>query len=340
MRGTPSFCSDPPNPSIAPGLAPMLASLILGFVLLVVGGESLVRGAVATATRLGLSPLFIGIVLVGFGTSTPELVTSVQAALAGSPGIAVGNIVGSNIANILLILGVGALLLPMACHPGAFYRDGTVLVLSAAALGAVVLVGALDRWTGLAFVAALLAYVVFTYVRESDSPDEAAQMHEAEAALQLTEQPMPLWLALLIALAGIALTIVGARLLVSGAIELATAMGVSETLIGLTVVAVGTSLPELVTAVIAALKKEADVAFGNIVGSNIYNTLGILGITATVQPLDVPREIADFDIWVMLAATVLLLFFAISGWRVSRREGAVLLALYAAYVGYLAWDLF
>ncbi|HRY23432.1 MAG TPA: calcium/sodium antiporter [Geminicoccaceae bacterium] len=318
----------------------MLASLILGFVLLVVGGESLVRGAVATATRLGLSPLFIGIVLVGFGTSTPELVTSVQAALAGSPGIAVGNIVGSNIANILLILGVGALLLPMACHPGAFYRDGTVLVLSAAALGAVVLVGALDRWTGLAFVAALLAYVAFTYVRESDSPDEAAQMHEAEAALQLTEQPMPLWLALLIALAGIALTIVGARLLVSGAIELATAMGVSETLIGLTVVAVGTSLPELVTAVIAALKKEADVAFGNIVGSNIYNTLGILGITATVQPLDVPREIADFDIWVMLAATVLLLFFAISGWRVSRREGAVLLALYAAYVGYLAWDLF
>jgi len=318
----------------------MLASLILGFVLLVVGGESLVRGAVATATRLGLSPLFIGIVLVGFGTSTPELVTSVQAALAGSPGIAVGNIVGSNIANILLILGVGALLLPMACHPGLLSRDGTVLVLSAAALGAVVLVGALDRWTGLAFVAALLAYVAFTYVRESDSPDEAAQMHEAEAALQLTEQPMPLWLALLIALAGIALTIVGARLLVSGAIELATAMGVSETLIGLTVVAVGTSLPELVTAVIAALKKEADVAFGNIVGSNIYNTLGILGITATVQPLDVPREIADFDIWVMLAATVLLLFFAISGWRVSRREGAVLLALYAAYVGYLAWDLF
>ncbi len=316
----------------------MLVSLILGFVLLVVGGESLVRGAVATATRLGVSPLFIGIVLVGFGTSTPELVTSLQAALAGSPGIAVGNVVGSNIANILLILGIGALLLPMACHPEAFYRDGTVLVLSAAALGAVVLVGVLDRWTGLAFVAGLLAYVAFTYVRESDSPDEAAQMREAEAALQLTEQPMPLWLALVIALVGIALTIFGARLLVTGAIELATAMGVSQTIIGLTVVAVGTSLPELVTAVIAALKKEADVAFGNIVGSNIYNTLGILGITAAVQPLEVPREIADFDIWVMLVATVLLLFFATSGWRVSRREGAVLLALYVAYVSYLAWD--
>ncbi len=315
----------------------MLVSLILGFVLLVVGGEGLVRGAVATATRLGVSPLFTGIVLVGFGTSTPELVTSVQAALAGSPGIAVGNIVGSNIANILLILGLGALLLPMACRPEAFYRDGTVLVLSSVALGAVVLTGALDRWTGLVFIAALLAYLVFTYVKESDSPGEAARRHEAGAALQLPEQPMPLWLALIVALVGIALTVVGARLLVAGAIELATQLGVSQTIIGLTVVAVGTSLPELVTAVIAALKKQADVAFGNIVGSNIYNILGILGITAVVQPLDVPREIADFDIWVMLAATVLLLFFAISGWRVSRREGGVLLALYVAYVGYLGW---
>ena len=316
----------------------MLASLILGFVLLVVGGEGLVRGAVASATRLGVSPLFIGIVLVGFGTSTPELVTSLQAALAGSPGIAVGNVVGSNIANILLILGLSALLLPLACHPEAFYRDGTVVVLSSAALGVVVLVGAIDRWAGFALIVALLAYVTFTYVRESESPDEAAQVHEAGAVLQLPQHPMPLWLALLIALAGITLTVAGARLLVRGAIDLATIMGVSQTIIGLTVVAVGTSLPELVTAVIAALRKQPDVAFGNIVGSNIYNTLGILGITAVVRPLEVPREIADFDIWVMLAATVLLLFFAISGWRVSRREGGILLVLYAAYVGYLGWE--
>ncbi len=316
----------------------MLASLILGFVLLVVGGEGLVRGAVATATRLGVSPLFIGIVLVGFGTSTPELVTSLQAALAGSPGIAVGNVVGSNIANILLILGLSALLLPLACRPEAFFRDGTVVVLSAAALGVVVVAGALDRWTGLVFVAALIAYVAFTYFKESDDPDEAAGLYEAEAALQLPQHPMPLWLALLVALAGVALTVAGARLLVSGAIALATLMGISQTVIGLTVVAVGTSLPELVTAVIAALKKQADVAFGNIIGSNIYNSLGILGITSLVRPLDVPREIANFDIWVMLAATVLLLFFAISGWRVSRREGAVLLALYVAYVGHLGWD--
>jgi cation:H+ antiporter len=315
----------------------MVLSLVAGFVLLVLGGEALVRGAVATATHLGLSPLFIGIVLVGFGTSSPELVTSLQAAFAGSPGIAVGNVVGSNIANILLILGIGALLLPVACDPKAFYRDGTVVGLSALCLAAVVLVGYLDRWTGLGFVAALLAYIVFTYVKESRNPDEAAKLHEAEAEQHLSKQPMKLPLALAFAIGGIGLTIYGAKLLVDGAIALAATAGISEAVIGLTVVAVGTSLPELVTAIIAAIRKHGDVAFGNILGSNIYNTFGILGITAAVHPLDVPFEIIEFDIWVMLAATVLLLFFAVSGWVVSRREGAVLLGLYVTYIGMLAW---
>jgi len=317
----------------------MLLSLVAGFVLLVLGGEALVRGAVATALGLGLSPLFIGIALVGFGTSTPELVTSLQAAFAGSPGIAVGNVVGSNIANILLILGIGALLLPVVCAPKAFYRDGTVVALSAAILAAIVMVGHLDRWTGIGFIAALLAYIVFTYVKESRSPDESAAMHEAEteAELPLSGKPMGLPAALGFAIGGIALTIVGARLLVDAAIELAAVAGVSEAVVGLTVVAVGTSLPELVTAVIAALRKQGDVALGNILGSNIYNIFGILGITAAVHPLDVPVEIIEFDIWVMLAATVMLLFFAVSGWIVSRREGAVLLALYVVYLGVLGW---
>jgi cation:H+ antiporter len=315
----------------------MVLSLVAGFVLLVLGGETLVRGSVATATRLGLSPLFIGIVLVGFGTSSPELVTSLQAAFAGSPGIAVGNVVGSNIANILLILGLGALLLPIVCDPKAFYRDGTVVGVSALILAGVVMIGHLDRWTGLAFVAALLAYIVFTYIKESRTPDEAAALHEAEAALQVGDKPMRLPLALALAIGGIGLTIYGAKLLVDGAITLAATYGVSEAVIGLTVVAVGTSLPELVTAIIAAIKKHGDVAFGNILGSNIYNTFGILGITAAVHPLDVPFEIIEFDIWVMLVATVLLLFFAVSGWVVSRREGAVLLGLYVLYLAILAW---
>ncbi len=315
----------------------MVVSLVAGFALLVLGGEALVRGAVATATRLGLSPLFIGIVLVGFGTSSPELVTSLQAAFAGSPGIAVGNVVGSNIANILLILGIGALLRPIVCERKAFIRDGSVVALSALLLAAVVMVGHLDRWTGLALVAALLTYIVFTYVKESRSPDEAAAVYEAEAALQTTAVPMPLPLALLFAIGGIGLTIYGAKLLVEGAIALATTFAISEAVIGLTVVAVGTSLPELVTAIIAAVKKHGDVALGNILGSNIYNTFGILGITAAVHPLDVPHEIIEFDIWVMLAATVLMLWFAVSGWIVSRREGALLLGFYVLYIGILAW---
>jgi cation:H+ antiporter len=315
----------------------MLLSLLAGFVLLVLGGEALVRGAVATATQLGLSPLFIGIVLVGFGTSTPELVTSLQAAFAGSPGIAVGNVVGSNIANILLILGIGALLLPVACDPKAFYRDGMVLSFSALALTVVVLFGYLDRWSGLALIAAMLAYVLFTYLKETRSPDEAAAVYEAEATLQMGSRKLTLAVALALAFGGIAMTVVGARFLVGGAIELAASAGISEAVIGLTVVAVGTSLPELVTAIIAAIKKQGDVAFGNIIGSNIYNTFGILGITAAVHPLEVPVEIIEFDIWVMLAATVMLLFFAVSGWIVSRREGAILLGLYVVYVGVLGW---
>lgn len=315
----------------------MLLSLLAGFVLLVVGGEALVRGAVATATRLGLSPLFIGIALVGFGTSSPELVTSLQAAFAGSPGIAVGNVVGSNIANILLILGISALLLPVVCDPKAFFRDGAVVAFSALVLAVVVVVGTLDRWVGLAFVLAILAYIAFTYLKESRQPDEAAAVYEAEAALQSWEQPMALPLALLFAIGGIALTVAGARLLVGAAIELAAVAGISETIVGLTVVAVGTSLPELVTGVIAAVKKQSDVAFGNVLGSNIYNTFGILGITAAVHPLEVPVEIIELDIWVMLAATIMLLFFAVSGWRVSRREGAALLGLYVAYIGATAW---
>jgi cation:H+ antiporter len=315
----------------------MLLSLLAGFVLLVLGGEALVRGSVAAAAALGLSPLFIGIALVGFGTSTPELVTSLQAAFAESPGIAVGNVVGSNIANILLILGIGALLLPVACEPKAFYRDGAVLAASALALTVVVLLGYLDRLSGVAFILAVLAYVFFTYVKESRNPDEAAVVYEAEAALQMGSRKLTILAALALAIGGIVVTVLGARLLVGGAIELAATAGVSEAVIGLTVVAVGTSLPELVTAIIAAIKKQGDVAFGNIIGSNIYNTFGILGITAAVHPLEVPVEIIEFDIWVMLAATVMLLFFAVSGWRVSRREGAALFALYGLYIGVLAW---
>jgi cation:H+ antiporter len=309
--------------------------LMAGFLLLVAGGDSLVRGAVAVARRFGVSPLLIGLTLVGFGTSTPELITSVQAALVGSPGIAFGNVVGSNTANILLILGIAALISPLRTSRDAFRRDGSVVFLAALACAGVVLFGRLDRPIGIVLVVLLVAYVVYTYRLERVVHDPSAVMHEAEASAAEPAPTRP-WVAVLFTVGGMALTILGARFLVDGAIELARAAGVSETIVGVTIVAVGTSLPEFVTSVMAAVRRQSDVAFGNIVGSNIYNVLGILGVTAIVRPIPVPPEIARLDIWVMLLATVLLLVFSVTGWRVTRTEGGVLLAAYVAYVGYLA----
>jgi cation:H+ antiporter len=309
-------------------------NIALGLVLLLVGGELLVRGAVASAKALGVSPLLIGLTLVGFGTSTPELVTSVTAALNGSPGIAVGNVVGSNIANILFILGLSAVIYPMAVNPKGFKRDAFMVSAAALACMAVVLYGRMGMVVGLAFIASLLAYIVFVYVQEKQSPDEAAVVaeHRAEDA-----RPGPKAMALSVAMAvvGIAITIFGARFLVDGAIDLAKGLGVSDTIIGLTIVAVGTSMPELVTSVMAAIRKHADVAYGNIVGSNIFNVLFILGTTSVIQPIDMPRQIAAFDIWVMLAATGLLVYFARTGAKLQRWEGWVFVAAYVGYTAYL-----
>jgi cation:H+ antiporter len=286
--------------------------IAVGLVLLTSGGELLVRGSVSLARRLGVSPLLIGLTLVGVGTSTPELITSLHAALIGSPGIAVGNVVGSNIANILLILGLTAFIRPLARRPAAFYRDGSVLAGATLACAVAALGGTLGREPGAMFLVVLIAYVALTYLRERRAPDASAALHEHEADLA-EPTPKSLWLAPAFAVGGIALTILGARLLVSGAIGFAAAAGVSETGIGLTVVAVGTSLPELVTSAMAVLRRQGDVAVGNIVGSNIYNLLGILGLTALVQPLTVPEQILRLDLWIMLAVTALLIAFAITG---------------------------
>ena len=309
-------------------------SIAIGLVLLLIGGELLVRGAVASAKALGVSPLLIGLTLVGFGTSTPELVTSVTAAMNGSPGIAVGNVVGSNIANILLILGLAAVIYPMAVNPKGFKRDAIMLVASAIACTVVVLYGRMGPIIGMLFIASLLAYVGYVYMQEKTAPDEAALVaeHRSEDA---PKGPKTMVLSLLMAVAGIAVTIYGARFLVDGAIDLAKSYGVSDTIIGLTIVAVGTSMPEFVTSVMAAIRKHADVAYGNIIGSNIYNVLFILGATSFVKPIDMPSQIARFDIWVMLATTALLVVFARTGIKLQRWEGMVFIACYVAYTGYL-----
>jgi cation:H+ antiporter len=307
--------------------------LLLGLVLLVAGGELLVRGAVQLAQKFRISPLLIGLTLVGFGTSTPELVTSLQAAFSGSPGIAVGNVVGSNIANILLILGISAIIFPIVVARETFKRDGIVLALSTLMCLGAVLYGYLTPVLGAVFVASLAGYIIFAFRQERHS--NAA----ADAAAGITTdapKPSPAGIALdlVFVIGGLALTIFGARFLVSSAIDIARLFSVSETIIGLTIVAVGTSLPELVTSVMAALRKHGDIAFGNIVGSNIYNVLGILGVTAIIKPIPVPSQIASLDIWVMIAATVLLFITATSRWRIGRIEGGVMLA---AYVGYCVW---
>ncbi|MBM9595653.1 calcium/sodium antiporter [Roseitranquillus sediminis] len=305
--------------------------LTAGLVLLLGGGEALVRGSVSAASRLGVSKLLIGLTLVGFGTSTPELVASLEAALSGSPGVAAGNIVGSNIANILLILGVSAALLPIATSRDAFRRDGTVLTAATLLMVAVILGGEMGRLVGGIFLILLLGYTLFSYFSETRARDAAGDVYEAEAD-EVAVPGMSLWAGLALAVAGIAGVIFGASLLVGSAIEIARGAGLSEAVIGLTLVALGTSLPELVTSVMAAVRRHGDVAFGNIVGSNVFNILGIAGTTALVSPFAVPPEIVRFDVWVMLAATLLLVVFAITGWRVSRREGALFLLAYAAYI--------
>ncbi len=310
-------------------------ALGVGLVLLTLGGDTLVRGASTAAKSLGVSPLLIGLTLVGFGTSTPELVTSLTAAMAGSPGIAVGNVVGSNSANILLILGVAALITPIVVDRAAFRRDGWMLVIASAVCAGAVLAGRIGFFWGLVMVALLIAYLVVAYLGERSVQDaeRAKYEHISEDA---PDTKGGLWVGLGLAVVGIALTIGGARLLVDAAVVIARDLGVSDTVIGLTVVAVGTSLPELVTSVVAAARKHADVALGNVVGSNIYNVLGILGITAMVSPLDVPPEIARLDLWVMLGATALLVLFVRTGMKIVRWEAAALLLVYGGYIAWLA----
>jgi cation:H+ antiporter len=320
--------------------------LLGGLVLLALGGELFVRGAVRIAERLGVSPLLIGLTLVGFGTSTPELVTSVQASLTGSPGIAVGNIVGSNIANILVILGLSALLVPVAVGRGALWRDGTIGLGAALALAAVAVFGTLDRAVGTAFLLGLVAYIAYAWREERRAPadDHTAafekalayeETHPRRASVQDAGDGRAWAVAAGLAAGGLVLVILGGRLLVDAAVDLARGLGVSEAVIGLTIVAVGTSMPELVTSLVAAWRRHADVALGNVLGSNIYNVLGIGGMTALIAPTAVPPEIARLDVWVMVLAAALVLLLGRSGWRIGRREGAGLIAGYAAYVWWL-----
>lgn len=299
--------------------------LCLGLGLLVYGGNLLVDGSVAVAKRLRLSSLIIGLVLVGFGTSTPELLASLVSVFEKSEGIAVGNVVGSNIANILLVLGMASLIHPVQIEIKPFRRDGLMLVIATALLMLTGWLGVITRVFGIIFLVSITAYVAYSYYSDKKTYHEETN----------PDEKIPNgWFAFLKAVCGIALTIAGAKLLVDNAIELARVWGVSESVIGLTVVAVGTSLPELSASVIASFKKENGVAFGNVVGSNIYNALFILGVVALFMPVNIPVGMGK-DMVMMGATTALLCGIAVWQKRFSRGVGVLFLALYAGYTWYL-----
>ncbi|SES90785.1 calcium/sodium antiporter [Paracoccus homiensis] len=300
--------------------------VLAGLVLLVLGGDTLVKGAVNLSLRLGVSPLIVGLTVVAFGTSAPEMLVSLSAALGGSTDISLGNVVGSNIANVLVILGATALVsgIPTKGHD---LRESCVMMLAASVLViALALTGQIGRIAGVVCLVALAA-VLWRQISTATSVDA----DEIEgAALGAKGWKIATWLVI-----GLVALPLGAQLLVKGAADIARVMGISEAVIGLTLVAIGTSLPEMAASVASAMRGRADMALGNVVGSNIFNLLAILGVTAIVAPLPVPAQMLQLDLWVMLGSSLLLVPFLFRGIRIGRRAGGALLAAYAAY----AWVL-
>lgn len=304
--------------------------LVVGLVLLSGGADYLIKGAVAIAAGLNISPLIVGLTIVALGTSLPELVVCVRAALEGAEGIAVGNVVGSNIANILLILGAGALIFPISANRNHFLRDSSIMLGATALFLGVSLTGSFTAPAGALMVGLLFAFLIFSYMQgKKHGVDDLGLIDLDEAAPEesVSTQKATIWV-----LAGLVAVAVGAELLVSGATTIARGLGVSEEVIGLTMIAIGTSLPELATVIAAARKRHTDLVVGNVMGSNIFNILGVMGTTAMVADVPVTAQILSFDIWVMSAVAILLVPFMLTGNVLSRREGFACLVIYAGYI--------
>lgn len=306
--------------------------IVAGLVLLFFGGEGLIKGAVSLARQFGLSQLLVSAVIVGFGTSMPEMTVSVGAALKGAPDIALGNVIGSNIANILLIIGLSALLCPLFVGGNAIKRDTVATILAALALCLLALLGHINAIAGFMMLATLAAYIVWSYRLDKNTrPETVAHIEQdIEGAPLLSARK-----ALLYAIAGLVLLIAGAHVLVEGAVAIARMSGLSDAVIGLTIVAIGTSLPELATAMIAAYRRHSDVVIGNILGSNIFNIFAILGVTAIVSPIPFSGQMAQVDVWIMLAVTAFLAIYLFNGIKVGKKSGAIMLLIYLAYIFWL-----
>ena len=308
-----------------------LTFILLGLVLLYFGGEGLVKGSSALALRLGLTPLVVGLTVVAFGTSAPELVVSVKAALDGEGAIAIGNVLGSNALNIGLILGLTALICPLKVQLQILRIDAPIMVVISVIGGWMLHDLYLSRLEGGLLMAGLVAYVIFTvmYAKRVKQPTAVV----AEYAEALPPPKGSVGRDVVFMIGGLGLLVVGSRFMVDGAVSLARLYGISEAVIGLTIVAAGTSMPELVTCVVAALKKEPDIALGNIIGSNIFNILGILGGAGLVKPLH-GAGIQMTDIYITIAFAVILVPILKTGQKLMRWEGVLLLT---AYVGYMVW---
>jgi len=324
--------------------------LLGGFVLLVAGAEALVRGAASLALRLGVSALVVGLTIVACGTSAPEMAVSVMSALDGKADIAVGNVVGSNIFNIAVILGLAAVICPIVCHASFIRRETPLMIVVCALVPLLAWLGArfagsgaadgfdglMTRPAGALLVALGVGYTWLLYwLSKRENAKVAAEFEAGVAPGETADEAKrrPVWADLLYILAGVALLVGGSKLLVDGAITVARRFGVSDLVIGLTIVAGGTSLPELATSVVAALRKQPDIAVGNVVGSNIFNVLFILGVTALISPVGVSHDVMVRDVPVMLAVAALSLPLMATGKKITRIEGGL---LFAAYGGYLA----
>lgn len=310
--------------------------VIAGLLVLVIGGEALVRGASSLATKIGLSPLVIGLVVVSAATSAPEMAVTVGAVLGGEPGLAIGNVVGSNTANILLILGISALISPLLIKRQIVRFDIPVMLGLSIAMLLFALDGSISFLEGFLLFGGLVVHAILSITISKRAPEEAQDTEEPA----LNAKPVKLWLAILLLAVGIGSLALGAQLLVTGAVSIATSLGVSSLVVGLTVVAIGTSLPELATSIIAIRKGERDMAVGNIVGSNIFNIGFVLGLPAMLfgEGIPVPEAAIAVDIPLMLAAAIALLPVAFTGFAIKRWEGALFVGLYVAYLAHLVLD--
>lgn len=318
-------------------------SIIAGLAILILGAEGLVRGASSLAAKLRISPLVIGLTVVSFGTSAPELTVNLLSAMQGSPDLAVANVVGSNIVNILLILGICAIIVPLSVKSSTVWKEiplallGVVLVfiMGNDRLFDGIPVNAITRTDGIALLALMAIFMYYIFgMAKSDREQAVDNEHNNDDTAQIKQ--MSTLVSTGLTVAGLAGLVLGGRLLVTGAVDIAKTAGLSEALIGLTIVAIGTSLPELATSVVAALRKHADIAIGNVVGSNIFNVFFVLGTTSTIMPLPI-SDALNYDILVSVAATALLFIFMFTGGRrrLVRWEGIVFVAAYVVYLGYL-----